>query len=383
MKSYGNLYEKVCSRETIEIAFNDAVRGKTKKSKRRIAAWCKKHKEQVINKTMHQLETETYSFRQHRPCIIYDHKSRKKRSIITPDLNNEEIIHHVIIQVLKPIIMKGMDSNCCASVPRRGCCYGKKKVEKFIKKYPKDCKYCLKLDIRHFFPSIDHDRLKVFIKKKIRDRKMQRLIFTVIDNYESESNKGLPLGYYTSQWLANWYLESLDHYIRERLKAKFYIRYMDDIVIFDSNKRRLHSIKIEIEEYMNHKLGLKLNNKWQVFRFDYEYINRKGQKIQGGIFLDFMGFRFYRNRTTLRRIIMLSLTRKAKKIIKNKVTWYAATQMMSYLGWVKNTNTYNVYETYVKGMINVKSLRKSISDKQRRVNNEHYMEVRRKYRKAG
>ncbi len=109
-------------------------------------------------------------------------------------------------------------------------------------------------------------------------------------------------GNYTSQWLANYYLQDLDHFIKEQLKVKYYIRYMDDMVLFHRNKRELHRIKKYIEIYLK-KEKLQLKDNWQLFKVDSRP-------------LDFLGFKFYRGYTTLRRGNFLRIKRRVKKIIK-------------------------------------------------------------------
>lgn len=144
------------------------------------------------------------------------------------------------------------------------------------------------------------------LRKTIHDDRFLDVIINVIRTCD----KGLPLGFYTSQWFANWYLQKLDHYIKEVLKVKYYIRYMDDIVIFYSNKRLLHKIKDSITEYLSQmKLGIKKN--WQIFRF--HTTKNKGRA------LDFLGFKFYRNKVVLRKTILLRIKRKANKIKDKKI----------------------------------------------------------------
>ena len=91
------------------------------------------------------------------------------------------------------------------------------------------------MDIRHFFESVDHDVLKAGLKKKIRDERMLYILELIMDG----SEVGLPLGFYTSQWLSNFMLQPLDHFIKEQVKAVHYIRYMDDMVVFGKNKKEL------------------------------------------------------------------------------------------------------------------------------------------------
>lgn len=223
-------------------------------------------------------------------------------------------------------------------------------IEKWIRIDPKNCKYVLKMDIRHFFDSIPHDRLKAKLKKTVHDEKMLELLFRIIDVTEV----GIPLGFYTSQWLSNWYLQGLDHFIKEQLCAVHYMRYMDDMVIFGSNKRVLHRMRQAISDYLEMELGLELKANWQVFRFSYG--NNQGRD------LDFMGFRFYRNRTILRKSIMYKATRKARKISKKeKATILDARQMLSYLGWIDCTDTYLMYRKWIKPCVSFQQLKRKVS----------------------
>ena len=380
MKSYNHLYEKVYEKGNLTKALHRSARGKNRRRVGEIVKWCLEHESEVITELQNKLKTETYSFRHHKPHKINDGISHKVRYIVKPDYKEEQILHHAVVQVLSPIIMKSMDRYCCGSVPMRGGSYGKKYLEKFIRSNPKDCKYCLKLDIEHFFPSVNHRILKKLILERIHDERMCRLLFAIIDNYEDAESRGIPIGYYTSQWFANWYLEKLDHYIKEQLRVKCMVRYMDDIVILGSNKRELHRAKQNIEDFLTKELDLKLNKKWQVFRFDYSYTDRKGHKHTGGRFLDFMGYRFYRNRTTMRKSILYKATRKARRL--KQPTWYSASQMISYVGRFKETDTYGVFQTWIKPYVRIRNLRKIVSRHQRRLNNENRMVQIREYSKA-
>ena len=241
----------------------------------------------------------------------------------------------------------------------RGAHAGKKVIEKWLRDR-KNTKYVLKMDIRHFFDSIPHDKLKRMLADRIHDERMLKVLFEIIDVIP----QGLPLGFYLSQWLSNWYLEGLDHYIKEKLGAVYYRRYIDDMVIFGSNKRKLHQIRREIERYLNNELGLRLKDNWQVFRFAY---NKNGR--QYGRDLDFMGFRFFRYKTILRRSIMLKCTRKAKRISKKEhPTVYDARQVMSYNGYLKHTDTHRMFLMRIRPFIDFKELKNIISAYDRRMN---------------
>lgn len=241
-----------------------------------------------------------------------------------------------------------------ASIPNRGSHKGKRVIEKWISKNDRNMKYILKMDIKKFFDSIPHDKLKERFSKYIKDDKILTIINEIIDVQPN----GLPLGFYTSQWFANWYLQPLDHYIKENLSVVYYIRYMDDMVCFGSNKRELHRIKIAIENYLNNELGIELKNNWQIYLFSY--IDKNGNPR--GRDLDFMGFRFYRNRTVIRKSILQKMRRKAIRISKKeKPTIYDCKQMLSYLGWITHTDTYNYYFKYIKPCVCFQALKRRVS----------------------
>lgn len=137
---------------------------------------------------------------------------------------------------------------------------------------------------------------------------------------------------------------------------------MDDMVIFGSNKKKLHKIREAISQYLETELGLQLKGNWQIFRFDYA----KGGKHYGRA-LDFMGFRFYRNKTILRKSIMIKATRKARKISKKeKPTIYDIRQMLAYIGWIDCTDTYRMYEKWIKPYVNIQNCKRRLSRYDRR-----------------
>lgn len=349
MKSYKNLWDKFISDENIELAIKNASRGKKDRQtvKRRLEN--PKFKEQI------RKYAENFKNKKHTPKEIYDGIQRKKRSIIVPTFD-EQVIHHMVVNILQPIFMRGMYEHSYGSIPKRGAHKGKNAIKKWIAKDGKNCKYILKMDIRKYFDSIPHDIYLRNLRRIIKDDRFMQ----VLEEITRVIPQGLPLGFYTSQWTANWYLQGLDHFIKNDLRAKHYIRYMDDMVIFGSNKRQLHQIRIEVEKYLNDKLGLTLKDNWQVFRFSY------GDKYR---FLDFMGFRFYRNRITLRRSILLKALRKARRLYRaEKITIFAARQMLSYLGWLSHTDTYGIYAREIKPLINYQTLKRRLSTYDRRQN---------------
>lgn len=365
MKSYNHLWETYISPENYRAAVKNATQHKSgSKRKYRKAKEYKEHAEELMPEIL--AYAAHFENEKHQPKTINDGISKKKREILVPSMR-EQVVHHMIVNVMKPIILRPMYEHSYGSVPGRGATKGKNRktmggkeaVEKFIRKRPNDCRYCLKMDIHKFFDSVPHDKLKAMFRRIIHDARFLAVLETLTD--ANGKDKGMPIGFYTSQWFANFYLNGLDHYIKEKLGAKGYFRYMDDMVIFDGNKRRLHRIRRAVADYLQDELGLELNPRWQVFLF--HYVRKDGSEV--GRFLDFMGFRFYRNRTTLRRALMLRATRKARSICRKsregRKTNYDCRQMLSYKGWLTPTDTYGMYKKWIKPYVSFRSLRKKLS----------------------
>lgn len=367
MKSFSHVYENLMTPENLESAIFYASKYKGQKSKvtQQQIEWVNKNKDFAITYMQMELQRfindpkHTVLFHRHPPVMIHDNSCGKDRIIVKPPFLYEQIYHHAIIQVIVHIITKGMYEYSCASIPGRGSTYGKAAIEKFIKNHPEQCKYYLKMDIHHFFQSIDHDLLYKLISTHVKDEKYMLLIRQLLWSYEDSHGKGLPIGYYTSQWFANWYLQSFDHYVKEQLHAPFYIRYMDDMVIFCSNKRELRKMQISIIDYMNN-IGLVLNDKTVIYKLNDTPLN-------------FMGYIFHFKYTTLRKNIMIHSTRLARRINKNGYDWLNCCRELSLLGWVERTDSYNVYLKYIKPNIDINKLKETVSKHAKNENIRKYM----------
>ena len=336
MKTYKNLYTQLVSDENIKQAIIEASRGKRK---------CKD-----VQNYLNHIDTQIPKIRKyvenfhnlkHTPKTIND--GLKARTIIVPAFK-EQIVHHMIVQVLKPMLLKGTYEHTYGSIPKKGIHLAKKYIERWLRNDIKNTRYFLKLDIRQFFNSIPLDIMKEKLSRKIKDDAFLNVLFKVLDVQE----KGLPLGFYTSQYLAVWYLEELDHFIKEELGAKYYVRYMDDMVIFGPNKRKLHKMRIAIDSFLA-TLGLKLKSNWTVRKFIY---NGKGSD------LDFMGFRFFRYKTILRKRLMLRICRLAREIKKStKRRVHKAMAFMSYVGWINASDSYKLFTERIKTCLSLRHLK--------------------------
>lgn len=387
-KSVNNLYKPMLEHGNVERKFHIAAKGKTQRPDVAVILQpenIQRHVETVIEQLSNTAPEgfdvpnpeKAWKPTKHGKVTINEGTNRKQRQIEKPRYNYEQVVHHIVVSACYDIFMKGMYEFSCGSVPNRGAHYGKKYIEKWIRTDEKNCKYILKMDIRHFFESVDHDVLKEWLAKKIRDKRMLHILHLIIDG----SEQGLPLGYYTSQWLANFMLQPLDHYIKEELKAVHYIRYMDDMVVFGKNKKELHRMQQSIETYLRERFNLQMKNNWQVYRFDY--FDRKTKKRKGRP-LDFMGFEFWRDKTILRESIMLRCTRKVNRISKkDRITWYDATAILSYMGYVTHTDTYAMYEERIKPYANIKKLKKIVSKNSKRKEQQRHERMEKGVRNGG
>lgn len=369
-KQYKYLYRRMLDEDVIRKAYKKLRKGKTKRKEiqaidadldNEVAAM----RRMIENTKPPDVPVEhpelAFKPKKHAPKIIHEHGKRRK--IYMPEIH-EQWLHHIIILILEPIIMATAYQFSCGSFPKRGGHFGKKQIERWIRK-GEGIRNFAKMDIRHFYDNI---RLNILMRE-LRIRIKDEWFLYIIELCLREFKKGIPLGFYISQWLANYLLEPLDKFITETLGLKKAMRYMDDITIYDNSKKKLHAAIVEIRKFIGRRFRLKLKDNYQVCKFDYE----KAGKIIGRP-LDFMGFVFFRGKTLIRKSIMLSASRLAKKMkhAKDAGRGYFVKHikaMLSYKGWFDCTDTYNCYLEHIKPfIIRIGRLKKIVSKLDRRQN---------------
>jgi hypothetical protein len=309
---------------------------------------------------------------EHKIHIIHDGSTGKERRIIKPLFYPEQIIQHIFTDAFANDIYRRQYHLSLGSMPLRGGKMGKEHIEAWIQNDEENTKYVLKCDIHHFFESID---LNVLYKKANRrwgkDKRFMNWTYRII--YGTPNYPGLPLGFYSSQWFANFYMEDLDYFIKQQLGVKYYVRYMDDMVMFSSSKEHLRHVLNELIKYIQEQLHLTLKDNWQIFRFNYYDRESKTWK---GRELDFLGYRFFRHKTILRKNIMLGATRAARRIGKQGPNYYNASSMLSYMGWIEATNSYGLYLKYIKPYVNIKQIKHVVSKRSKGESEraKHYLE---------
>ena len=350
MKRIGYIFEKIINVENIKFAI--------------VKACEHKKKTRFIEKL---LNNKTYYAQQIRDMIligdfvptIVKHKKvkdqTKERDVAVPKFYPDQVIHWAVCLQLHQLFMKSMYLYNCGSVPERGGLYAKKYIEKVHEKLRSKKSYTLKLDIRKYFNNVNHKKLEELFEKRIKDKKVLAMLHNIINCGE----KGLPIGFYTSQWFANFYLMELDHYIKEELHIKYFARYVDDMVLIDTNKKKLHKARIKIQEYLKtNAYGVELKDNWQLWKT----FTRP---------LDFIGYRFYENYTVLRKRIFKKMKRQVSRIKKEKtVRIVRARALSSYMGWLKySSNSRSFYIKYIRPVCSKKWICRIISHDSKRRNN--------------
>ena len=365
LRTYKYLHRRCCDREVIIAAWRKLRKGKTK---RREVIKIEADFDSYVNKMQRMIEETrpggdpSLQFwpEKHKARIVFEHG--KEREIFCPTIW-EQWVHHIVIQVLAPIVTRYAYKYSCGSMPKRGGIYGKRQMERLISR---GFKYFAKLDIRHFFKSVRQDIVIEMLEELICDEWFIYLVRRIFWQFP----KSLPLGFYPSQWLANFVLWKLDRRIVST--GVDHIRYVDDLVLVSNNKRTLHRVVGIIRQELG-KIRLRLKGNFQICRFIFR--KKTGELI--GRAIDFMGFVFRRDRTVLRKKIMIRATRFAGRLKRTrKIATRQALSMMSRIGWFKHTSTSLVWKTYIEPCVNIKVLKGIISKAQKEATHENTMDHR-------
>lgn len=362
MKRIGYLYESICSLDNCREAIRDAMHGK---KKRGIVRKVRDNLEEYAE-ALHQLLADcAYKPSPYRSITEPD-PSGKLREIQVPPFWPDRCVHHALMRVLEPIIASGSYYWSCGCQKKRGISHGMRGMERVTlgPNCMKEAKYCLKMDIKKFYPSIPHDKLMERFRRKIKDEKVIALIERIVRSCE----KGVPLGNYTSAWFAHFYLQDLDTYIKAGKKngglgAKHYIRYVDDMTLPGRNKRELHRMRREIERFLWERLGLRLKGNWQVF------LVRKDEDERGRP-IDFLGYCFCRGYTTLRKRNAMALMRRSRRIRKKQaageeIPYKMAAGFIARTAQAKHCDSQNLKRDYID-TVSIKGLKEVIRNESKR-----------------
>lgn len=351
MKTYTKLYDKICSADNIELAYRKAR--KRKSSRPDVQEFEQKLKEN-LQKLQQELVAETYQPIPLKTFILRDPKTRK----ISKSDFRDRVVHHSICNLIEPIFEKRFIHDSYANRKGKGTSAAVKRFNAFKRKASSNGTkvhntneqkysnnyvrgYVLKADIRKYFDYVDHDILLQILSKKLADRKLIKLIEKILANHKTPHlGKGMPLGNLTSQFFANVYLNELDMFVKHQLKAKHYLRYVDDFVIFHKDKKILQDYKEKINLFLKENLLLDLHPQ-----------KSKIRPLARG--LDFVGYRIFYYYILLRKRNRRKIEHKLneiEKLYKDKaISKETIDQTINgWFGYMNGSNTHNLRQKMLK-----------------------------------
>ncbi len=323
-----NFYAKISSIESIFQAWNEFKIGKRNRKDVQIF---ERNLEDNLFILHRRIVNKTYKHGTYVAFNIYDPKFRHIHKAKVED----RIVHHAAVSIIEPLFDKSFiyDSYSCRD--NKGMHRAVKRLYFFVRKvsknYSSNC-FALKLDVRKFFESVDHNILLNLLKKKIKDEDFISLIKNILDSFSKE--KGIPIGNLTSQIFANVYLNELDKFMKQELRIKYYIRYCDDFVILSKDRKYLENLIVKIGDFLNRSLKLSLHeNKMIICKY-----------VQG---IDFLGYiilpHFILPRTKTRKRAFRKMYEKSKDLKNGVISQYSFNQtVQSYLGYFKHADSYEL-----------------------------------------
>lgn len=368
-----DLFNSICSMDNLYRAYQNAKSGK---------GWYKEVK-QIEKRPFYYLAGLQYMLKNHlfktsEYEIFILNEGKKKRDMYKLPFFPDRIAQWAILQVIEPFLVANMTADTYSAIPGKGIqpivndlrgyyktkrVDGKKKsvwVPSILLSDEENTRYCYKIDLHHYYQSINHEVLKQKFRKVFKDPELLWLLDEIADSIntateedlielslsgeiEVDPNTGIPIGNYMSQYSGNFYLSSFDHWVKEELHVKHYYRYMDDVVIFASSKEELHEIHRKVTAYTRDYLHLNIKGNYQIFP----------TKVRG---VDFVGYRFFGEYTLLRKSTAINFKRKmraCRKKMENNIppTYSEWCSFNSYKGWLGNCDSYRLSKKYIEPLI--------------------------------
>lgn len=368
-----DLFNSICSMDNLYRAYQNAKSGK---------GWYKEVK-QIEKRPFYYLAGLQYMLKNHlfktsEYEIFILNEGKKKRDVYKLPFFPDRIAQWAILQVIEPFLVANMTTDTYSAIPGKGIqpivndlrgyyktkrVDGKKKsvwVPSILLSDEENTRYCYKIDLHHYYQSINHEVLKQKFRKVFKDPELLWLLDEIVDSIntateedlielslsgeiEVDPNTGIPIRNYMSQYSGNFYLSSFDHWVKEELHVKHYYRYMDDVVIFASSKEELHEIHRKVTAYTRDYLHLNIKGNYQIFP----------TKVRG---VDFVGYRFFGEYTLLRKSTAINFKRKmraCRKKMENNIppTYSEWCSFNSYKGWLGNCDSYRLFKKYMEPLI--------------------------------
>lgn len=333
-------------------------------------AWVEETKDERI-KDLRKIIEDGFVQKKPKVKLRWDPSAQKWRKISEPAQWPDQYVHHALIQVLQPTLMRGMDPYCCGSIRGRGTQLGQKAIKRWMEKDPKGTKYEFSGDVYHFYDSLKPEVVMARMRQLFKDRRILDLIWRIVKD-------GVMIGAYPSQWFANTVLQPLDQLIRQSGLCKHYVRYMDNLTVFGANKRKLKKLRYIVEEWLNGH-SLRLKGDWQIFRTVGKTAKkplespRRGYARPKARMPDAMGYRYGRGYTIPRKHNFLRLKRvlaryRKRRAAGKRIAFRMANSIISRCGQIKHCSNVNLYRILFRGERILRELKKIVRERQRKEN---------------
>ena len=331
MKRHGHLFGKICEFGNLLNAAKKAM--KSKKDRKEVMDFYFNLEDELL-RLKNDILTNTYY---PSPLTTFVIRDPKERVISAPTLR-DRVLHHAIINVIGPILDQRFIYHSYACREGKGL----HRAVKYAQSCSRKTSYFFKTDIAGYFPSIDHAVLKEILCRIFKDPDLLWLLGTIIDGDRSV-NVGLPIGSLTSQWFANLYLDIFDHYIKDDMGLKRYLRYMDDMLLFGDSKEELHGSKRFMESFLNEELHLMLKERATIL-----------SPVSEGV--PFLGLMIYSNliriRPSNKRRSIRHLKTRIEQFAKGEITEEEFSQSVSSITeHLKIGNTYRLRRDIFRKML--------------------------------
>nr|AQS33640.1 hypothetical protein [uncultured archaeon]AQS34295.1 hypothetical protein [uncultured archaeon]AQS34736.1 hypothetical protein [uncultured archaeon] len=320
-------YSEVYSIENLTLAWKKARENKTL---HKDVIEFEKDLERNLLDLQFELKSQTYKPKPLTTFVLRDPKTR----VISKSDFRDRVIHHALLNVIRPAFESSFFYDSCANQIGKGTLFAIKRFDIFARKATHNFTapgFCLKADIKHYFDEVSHEILLEIIKEKIQDKEIIWLIRRILSNNsrEGERHRGMPLGNYTSQFFANLYLHKFDHLVKHSLKAKYYIRYVDDFIVLHKSEKQLEIWKEQIDTFLKKSLKLELHP-------------QKSKIINLYKGIDFVGFRNFISHKRLRKRNIGTMKNKIRLFEQNIYDFGFLKEI--YQGWQAHASWANTHK---------------------------------------
>ena len=365
MKRVRDLFDQIISDDNLNKAIDEVNRThhwKARHKPNKCTAWVEETKPERV-KDLRRIIVGGFEQKQPKIKERYDVSARKTRIISEPIQWPDQYVHHALIQVLQPVMMRGMDHYCCGSIRGRGSHYAAKAIKGWMNSDLNGTRWELCADIYHFYDSLKPDVVMERMRHLVKDYRTLDLVWRVIKD-------GIKIGAYPSQWFANTTLQPLDVLIRQSGCCSHYVRYMDNLTIFGANKRKLRKLKRKIDYWLK-RHDLKLKGDWQIFPVCFGKIGRMP---------DAVGYRYGRGYSIPRKHNLIRTRRAVRRFRKQrekgKASPKVAHSILSRLGQLRHCNNCNIYKDLYQGERIEKQLKTIIKQREEVITWSMYLEQR-------